>query len=95
MLKTFFLYHRYIYIYEVDIKRVGLFNKQTSDKSVIVNYIKFILTTNTEIAYVGRTRRSLNATVQLFDRYSTNYLTICVATMTLLESTFVYLYRQV
>ena len=49
----------------MDIKRVGLFNKETSDEIVIVNYIKITLSTNTEIVYTGRNRRSLNATIQL------------------------------
>ena len=50
---------------EVGIKRVSLCNKETSDKIVIINYIKITLSTSTEIAYAGRNRRSLNATIQL------------------------------
>ena len=44
--------------------------------------------------YASRTRRWLNAIIQLYVCYSTNYSTICVA-MTVLQSTFVYLYRPV
>ena len=36
---------------EVDIKRVGLFNKETSNKIVTVNYIQMIVNTITEIVY--------------------------------------------
>ena len=46
-------------------KRVGLFNKQTSDKIVTVNCIKITLSTIIVIVYVGRNRRSLDATIQL------------------------------
>ena len=41
------------------------------EEFVIVSYIKITLSTNTEIVYADRNRRSLNATVQLYARYST------------------------
>ena len=41
------------------IKRVGLLIKETSDKIVIINYIKTIWSTSTEIVYAGLNRRSL------------------------------------
>ena len=44
----------------------------TSDKIVIVNYIKITLSTSTEI--VGRNRRSFDTAVQLYARYSTVWL---------------------
>ena len=58
-------------ISEVNIKRIGCLIKETSDKIVIVNYIKITLSTSTEIMYADRNRRSLNTTVQLYARYST------------------------
>ena len=36
---------------EMNIKRVSLFNKETRDKVVIVNYIKITLSTSIEIVY--------------------------------------------
>ena len=60
-------------------------------KIVIVNYIKITLSTSTEVVYAGRNRRSFNATVQLYARYST----VSLATIIVLESMFVYLYRAV
>ena len=66
------------------------FINETSNKIVIV-YIKITLSTSTEIVYAGGNRRSLNVTVQFYARYSTVWLAI----MTVLESTFVYLYRPV
>ena len=60
------------------------------EEFVIVSYIKITLSTNTEIVYADRNRRSLNATVQLYARYSTLWLAMIV-----LESMFVYLYRPV
>ena len=35
----------------MNIKRVSLFNKETRDKVVIVNYIKITLSTSIEIVY--------------------------------------------
>lgn len=37
---------------EVDIKHVGLFNKGTSDKIIIVNYIQIIVSTITEYSSI-------------------------------------------
>lgn len=54
-------------------------------------YIKITVNTGTEIAYASCNHRSLNATVRLYARYSTVWL----ATMIILESTFVYSYRPV
>ena len=54
-------------------------------------HIKITLNTSTKTVYVGRNRRSLNATVQLYARYSTVWLAIVIV----LESMFVYLYRPV
>ena len=44
------------------------FNKETSDKIVIVDYIKITTSTSTEIVYAGCNRRSLETciTIQLF-----------------------------
>ena len=56
---------------EVDIKRVGWFIKETSDKIVIVNYIKITLSTSTEIVYTG-----CNRLVLLFNYTLTIPLTI-------------------
>ena len=39
-------------------------------------YIKIYVRTSTEIAYANRNRRSSNAIIQLYARYSTNYSTI-------------------
>ena len=39
-------------------------------------YIKIILNTSTGIVYAGSNRRSLNATVQFYVRYSTLWLAI-------------------
>ena len=57
---------------------VGWLIKETSDKIIIVNYIKITLSTSTEIVYAGRNRRLLNATVQLYARYSTVWLAIMI-----------------
>ena len=47
--------------------------------------VKVTLNTNTEIVYTGGNRRWLNATVQLYARYSIVWLAIMIA----LQSTFV------
>lgn len=55
------------------VKRVGLFNKETSDEFVIVRYIKINICTSTEIVYVGCNRRSLEICVSMtaIQRYMT------------------------
>lgn len=40
------------------------FNKETSDKIIIIDYIEIIVNTSTEIAYTSRNRRSLE-TIQV------------------------------
>lgn len=48
-----------LFVSRVIIKRVGSFNKETSGKIVIVNYIKVNVSTSTEIVYTGRNRCSV------------------------------------
>lgn len=48
-----------LFMSQVVIKRVGSFNKETSGKIVIANYIKVNVSTSTEIVYTGRNRCSL------------------------------------
>ena len=50
-------------------KRVGLFNKETNDKIVIVNYIKITVSTSTKTVYAARNSHN-NSTLLLFN-YST------------------------
>ena len=64
-----------------------MFNKETSDKIVIVDYMKITISTSTEIVYTGRSRRSLKTILLL-------YLLITLLLKTVPENTFVCYYKK-
>lgn len=51
--------------FRVNIKRVCLFNKETSDQIVIVNYLKITLSTNIEIVIVAHSILPFNFTLTI------------------------------